>query len=165
MCCCARSEANHLSMTIHAFFHLLGWSFAETGSKAVDFDIMCKALGVNVDVSSMRQGTVLIDNTEARKKELGEFIDKVVPTKKLSSVDALKLRGRMQFTAGQLFGRVAKTCLARVTNHAYRSSTSEASDALISSLILFKKFLLAQKPQSCHGSHAANVVSLHRCEF
>ena len=76
VCCCARSEANHLSMTIHAFFHLLGWSFAETGSKAVNFDIMCKALGVNVDVSSMRQGTVLIDNTEARKKELGEFIDK-----------------------------------------------------------------------------------------
>ena len=137
VCCCARSEANHLSMTIHAFFHLLGWSFAETGSK-----------GVNVDVSSMRQGTVLIDNTEARKKELGEFIDKVVSTKKLSSVDALKLRGRMQFTAGQLFGRVAKTCLARVANHAYRSSTSEASDALISSLILFKKFLLAQKPRA-----------------
>ena len=148
VCCCARSEANHLSMTIHAFFHLLGWSFAETGSKAVDFDVMCKALGVNIDVSSMRQGTVLIDNTEARKKELGEFIDKVVSTKKLSSVDALKLRGRMQFTAGQLFGRVAKTCLARVTNHAYRSSTSEASDALISSLILFKKFLLAQKPRA-----------------
>ena len=148
VCCCARSEANHLSMTIHAFFHLLGWSFAETGSKAVDFDMMCKALGVNIDVSSMRQGTVLIDNTEARKKELGEFIEKVVSTKKLSSVDALKLRGRMQFTAGQLFGRVAKTCLARVTNHAYRSSTSEASDALISSLVLFKKFLLAQKPRA-----------------
>ena len=33
VCCCPRSEANHLSMTIHAFFHLLGWSFAETGSK------------------------------------------------------------------------------------------------------------------------------------
>ena len=148
VCCCPRSEANHLSMTIHAFFHLLGWSFAETGSKAVDFDIMCKALGVNIDVSSMRQGTVLIDNTEARKKELGEFIEKVVSTKKLSSVDALKLRGRMQFTAGQLFGRVAKTCLARVTNHAYRSSTSEAGDALISSLVLFKKFLLAQKPRA-----------------
>ena len=109
---------------------------------------MCKALGVNIDVSSMRRGTVLIDNTEARKKELGEFIEKVVSTRKLSSIDALKLRGRMQFTAGQLFGRVAKTCLARVTNHAYRSNTSEASDALISSLVLFKKFLLAQKPRA-----------------
>ena len=134
-------------MTVHAFFHLLEWSFAETGSKAVDFDTMCKALGVNIDVSLMRQGTVLIDNTEARKKELGDFIEKIVTTKKLSSVDALKLRGRMQFTAGQLFGRVAKTCLARVTNHAYRSNTSDVSDPLISSLVLFKRFLLAQKPR------------------
>ena len=76
-------------MTIHAFFHLLGWTFAETGSKAVEFDTMCKALGVNIDVSSMRRGTVLIDNTEARKKELGDFIEKVVSTRKPSSIDAL----------------------------------------------------------------------------
>ena len=33
-------------------------------------------------------------------------------------------------------------------NHAHRSNTSEASDALISSLVLFKKFLLAQKPRA-----------------
>ena len=147
VCCCPKGEANHLSMTVHAFFHLLGWSFAKTGSKAVDFDAMCKALGVTIDVSLMHQGRVLIDNTEARKKELGEFIEKIVTTRKLSSVDALKLRGRMQFTAGQLFGRVAKTCLARVTNHSYRSNSSDVSEPLVSSLVLFKRFLLAQKPR------------------
>ena len=146
-CCCPKSEANHLSMTVHAFFHLFGWSFAETGSKVVDFDAMCKALGVTIDVSLMHQGRVLVDNTEARKRELGEFIDKIVTTRKLSSADAFKLRGRMQFTAGQLFGRAAKTCLARVTNHAYRSSSSDVSESLVSSLILFKRFLLAQKPR------------------
>ncbi len=118
------------------------------GAKAVDFDAMCRALGVNIGVSLMHQGRVLIDNTEARKKELGEFIDKIVGTRKLSSADALKLRGRMQFTAGQLFGRVAKTCLARVTNHAYRSCSHDVSESLMSSLVLFKRFLLAQKPRT-----------------
>ena len=147
VCCCPKSEATHLSMTVHAFFHLFGWSFAETGSKAVDFDAMCKALGVTIDVSLMHQGRVLVDNTEARKRELGEFTDKIVSTRKLSSADALKLRGRMQFTAGQLFGRVAKTCLARATNHAYRSSSSDVAESLVSSLTLFKRFLLAQKPR------------------
>ena len=117
VCCCPKSEATHLSMTVHAFFHLFGWSFAETGSKAVDFDAMCKALGVTIVVSLMHQGRVLVDNTEARKREFGEFIDKIVSTKKLSSADALKLRGRMQFTAGQLFGRVMscpshKSCIS-----------------------------------------------------
>ena len=95
----------------------------------------------------MHQGRVFVDNTEARKRELGEFIDKIVSTRKLSSADALKLRGRMQFTAGQLFGRVAKTCLARVTNHAYQSSSSDVAESLVSSLTLFKRFLLAQKPR------------------
>ena len=108
---------------------------------------MCKAPGVNIDVSLIHQGRVLVDNTEARKKELGEFIDKIVETKKLSSADALKLRGRMQFTAGHLFGRVAKTCLAKVTNHAYRSGSNDVSESLVTSLTLFKRFLLPQKPR------------------
>ena len=126
-------------MTVHAFFHLLGWSFAEAGAKAVDLDAMCKALGVNIDVSLMHQGRVLIDNTEASKKELGEFIDKIVGTRKLSSADALKLRrGRMQFTAVQLFGRVTKTCLARVTNHAYRSCSNDVPEPLVSSLVCLR---------------------------
>ena len=147
VCCCPKSESKHLSMTVHAFFHILGWTFAEAGSKAIDFDGVCKALGVTIDVSLMHQGRVLVDNTESRKRELGDFIDHVVTTRKLNSADALKLRGRMQFTSGQLFGRVAKTCLAKVTNHAYRSGSTEASESLISSLVLFKTFLLAQKPR------------------
>ena len=134
-------------MTVRAFFHILGWTFAEAGSKAVDFDGVCKALGVTIDVSLMHQGRVLVDNTESRKRELGDFIDAIIKTKKLSSADALKLRGRMQFTAGQLFGRVAKTCLAKVTNHAYCSGSTDVSDSLASSLLLFKTFLLAQKPR------------------
>ncbi len=48
----------------------------------------------------------------------------------------------MQFTSGQLFGRVAKTCLARVTNHAYRSGSNDP-EALASPLVLFRKFLIA----------------------
>ena len=54
----------------------------------------------------------------------------------------------MQFTAGQLFGRVAKTCLARVAKHAYRSGSNDASESLVSSLVLFKRFLSAQMPRT-----------------
>ena len=50
----------------------------------------------------------------------------------------------MQFSS-QLFGQVTKTCLAKVTNHAYRSDSTDVSDSLVSSLLLFKTFLLAQK--------------------
>ena len=36
---------------------------------------MCKALEVSIDVSSMHPGRIPVDNTEFRKKELGDFID------------------------------------------------------------------------------------------
>ena len=62
---------------------------------------MCKALGVNIDVSLMHQGRVLVDNTEARKRELGECIDKTLGTRKLSSADALKLRGAVVWQCRQ----------------------------------------------------------------
>ena len=71
VCCCPKSEAKHLFMTVHAFFHLLGWTFAEAGAKAIDFDTMCKALGVNIGVSLMHQGRVLVGNTETRQKGIG----------------------------------------------------------------------------------------------
>ena len=41
----------------------------------------------------------------------------------------------------------AELCLARVTNHAYRSGSSDVAESLVSSLTLFKRFLLAQKPR------------------
>ncbi len=152
-------------MTVHAVFHLLGWSFAEAQPKAVGSDAMCKALGVNIDVSLMHQGRVLIDNTDARKRELGDVIDRTVSARKLSSADALKLRGRMQFTAGQLFGRVAKTCLARVTNHAYRSGSNDIPDSLVSSLVLFKRFLLAQKPRTVTAAMSQTWVVFTDASF
>jgi len=43
------------------------------------------------------------------QERVRKFYDTIVKTQKLNSADALKLKGRVQFTAGELFGRVAKT--------------------------------------------------------
>ena len=75
-------------------------------------------------IDAQRQGSDRVP-----QKELGDFIDHVVKMKKLNSADALKLRGRMQFSSGQLFGRVAKTCLTNVMHHAYRSGGTDASES------------------------------------
>lgn len=42
---------------------MLGWTFAEVGSKAIDFDGVRKALEVTINVSLMHQERVLVDNT------------------------------------------------------------------------------------------------------
>ena len=96
-------DASSMTESIHCLFRLLGWKFAEGGAKAPPFSNTFCALGVSIDVKNMAAGEVKIDNTENRKKELCETIDLCLETKRLSRHDALKLRGRMQFTAGQVY--------------------------------------------------------------
>ena len=45
----------------------LGWRFAESGDKAPPFGEFVNALGVSIDVSSMGERKILIDNTANRK--------------------------------------------------------------------------------------------------
>ena len=141
---------------VHCLFRLLGWKFAEGGAKAPPFSKTFCALGVSIDVTNMAAGEVKIDNTENRKKELCETIDLCLETKRLSRHDALKLRGRMQFTAGQVYGRVAKTCLGHVTMHAYSTKGAMLSLNTVNALTLYCDMLVNQGPRSLsrRSSHA-----------
>ena len=144
---CRQSEATHLTKVVNTVLRLLGWAFAETGPKAPEFSNTAQALGVRVDVTNMHLGEVWVDNTESRKSDLSSCIQGVLQSGVLGTAEALKLRGRMQFTTGQLFGRLSRTALSKVTHHAYRSNVARISKDLQSALFLHDKFLLAGKPR------------------
>ena len=71
----------------------------------------------------------------------------MLQTGELSTADALKRRGRMQFTSGQLFGRLSRAALNKVTHHAYRSCRARTSTDLQVALSLYDRFLLSGKPR------------------
>lgn len=144
---CRESEANHVTAVINTVFRLLGWDFAEDGPKAPAFASSAQALGVRLDVSEMHQGKVWIDNTDSRKTDLSACIQDVLRTGDLNTADALRLRGRMQFTSGQLFGRLSRAALNKVTHHAYRSCKSKTSPDLQMALSLYEQFLVAGQPR------------------
>ena len=112
-----QSAARHLTSIVNAVFKLLGWAFAEDGPKAPEFAGVAQALGVRVDVSEMHHGNAWINNIESRKSDLSSCIKDVLQPGELSAADALRLRGRMQFTSGQLFGRLSRAALNKVTHH------------------------------------------------
>ena len=141
-------EASNITETIHCLFRLLGWKFAEGGAKAPPFNKTFCALGVNIDVEGMASGEVKIDNTSSRKQDLCETIDACLERNRLSRHDALRLRGRMQFTAGQVCGRVAKTLLGHVTMHAYSTRGSVLSHSTMNALKLYCDMLMNQGPRS-----------------
>ena len=142
-----QSEAAHLTSVINSFLTLLGWSFAEDGSKAPPFSGTAQALGVKIDVSDMHNGRAWVDNTESRKEDISSAIKKVSNSRELTTADALKLRGRLQFTSGQLFGRLSRTTLSKITHHAYRSCNAKVHDDLCSALTWCDKLLVAGKPR------------------
>ena len=119
---CPKNEASSVTNCMHLLFELLGWEFAKTGEKAVPFSERFRALGVSIDLSSWQHGYVLFDNTPGRKQELAESISSHLKSGEISRHEAVRLRGRLQFACGQLFGRVSRSVLAMLTQHAYSNS-------------------------------------------
>ena len=130
----------------------LGWRFAESGDKAPPFGGRVSALGVSIDVSSMGEGKLLVDNTSNRKLEISSLMSSVIEGGRLPRADALRLRGRLQFASGQHFGRLAKKALSIVTGHAYSSKNATLDVETISALKLFLSCLESQRPRAVHRS-------------
>lgn len=107
------SLAGESRLGIHLFFKLLEWLFAETSV------CVSKHLEITLNVTALHENTVLLDNAESRKTELIAMIDSSLRDRKMSRQDALRSRGRLQFSSGQVFGRVVKSAWAAITHHAY----------------------------------------------
>ena len=65
------------------------------------FPLVSLLWALTSDVSDMHTGLVRVDNTSARKCDLIETLDSVIGAGRLPQQQALRLRGRMQFSAGQ----------------------------------------------------------------
>ena len=109
---CDSNEQVSVDGSVRFMLKSLGWRFAESGDKAPPFSGSVNALGVSIDVSSMGEGKILLDNTANRKLEISWVICSVIEGGPLPRADALRLRGRLQFASGQLFGRLAKKALS-----------------------------------------------------
>ena len=76
---------------------------------------------------------ILFDNTAKRKVELCEEKDSILADATLKQPHALKLRGRMQFADGQLFGQASRLCLREVSAHAFSDCGERVGPRLTSS--------------------------------
>jgi hypothetical protein len=112
-------------MTVCLLFRLLGWKFAEEGDKAEDFAKEFGALGIRIMLEESATGVVKFTNTESRAAELKSIINTIIGKGSMTLVEAQRLRGRMQFMDGQLFGRLGKLCMREVTNHSLMPNSTK----------------------------------------
>ena len=68
----------------------------------------------------------------------------------MTLVEAQRLRGRMQFMDGQLFGRLGKLCMREVTNHTCEFQRPKVSSRTAHALRRFAIFLEHAEPRRIH---------------
>lgn len=136
------SIASATTSAVNLLFKMLGWAIAEDGSKASDFSQCLKALGIVVNLSKISDGCVLFSNTKKRVVELTKYIQSF-----LNADYTQKLRRRMQFADGQLFGRVGSLCVKAVAQHAVEHGGGKLSKHCKRSLQRFAESLKLAVPR------------------
>ena len=91
-----------------------------------------------------------------RASELKETISSLLTKVRMSVVEAQKLRGRMQFVDGQIFGRLGRLCMRAITQHAFPFKGERLERNTIDAMKRFSIFLDYPEPRSLEL--ASNVV-------
>ena len=109
-------SCKHLDLIITMFFRLFGWNVSS--EKQLDFDCVCNVLGISLNLRDAKFGVAYFGNTEKRTAELRDALrsylanDAALPR----GAELAKLRGRLQFASGQMFGRRARHALGMLTD-------------------------------------------------
>ncbi|CAK9103928.1 unnamed protein product [Durusdinium trenchii] len=132
--------SRHTDICISVMFQLLGWETSV--EKLVPFNTCCKVLGVQLDLGQSVFGKALVSNTKDRSAELTDEIDSILACGRLKRHDGERLRGRLQFASGQLFGRKFRLLLSVLNRHVSRGWT-QISDDLRQALVSIRSRLVS----------------------
>ncbi len=130
--------ANNSERSMSLLLDLLGWKFDKEGPKADSFSNCVTTLGVVIDLEKTCKGELSLSNTEKRRADSIEMIEKVPADKHLDKKSAQVLRGKLAFAYAQIFGMSGKLALQYTSWHAFRVPfttiiSDQLSDALIRS--------------------------------
>ena len=86
---------------------MLGWRLATAAKKRLPFSKTFVSLGVQVDLSMAGDGIVLLSHKPGRIDNLEEQIQAVTDADTMTFKEALSIRGKVFYSEGQVFGRLA----------------------------------------------------------
>ena len=138
-------------------FELLGVDYAKEGKKAPPFSREFKLLGVRVDLHDAPKGVVKLGNTPERREELLHFIEDILSSNKLDLKTAERLRGRLVFFEGFVFGRASNSAMRTVDRAARDGKTANGLSAEVQKClkVLRQRLMLAEPVEisdRCHKS-------------
>ena len=108
------------------FMDIVGFQVSTDFNKVMPFNEIVELLGVQVDLSDVPRGSLVVRNKPGRVDEIRALVDGYLSSNSLSPSAAASLRGKIQFTEGQHYLRLG--CLAaRVIGERASSLTKATS--------------------------------------
>ena len=144
ICLSAEQESKSVDLAVMTLFRLLGWKVSE--SKDKPFSTEFGALGVLINFERFLEGEVFFNNTEKRVKEVSSSLRKAVDDTSLTQKDLSRLRGRMLFAGGQLFGRAGRLCISALKSDDQKTS-ADLDEAAKAAMLQFADLLEAKLPR------------------
>ena len=126
----------------------LGWSFAETGKKALPYAPVFHALGATLDVSSCGSGKLTVGNKKSRVEELKRDAVRILDAGSISRHEAAAFHGRLNFAQGQLFGCIMKPAMQLLSKWAERRCAKGDAKVLASVMTYIVTVLETAPPRS-----------------
>ena len=141
---CRSEEQVHVERVLHGFFALLGWKVSE--DKDHGFQEEFTALGIWVSFSRFLHSEVLFFNTPSRIQEVSAYLNSLLEVRTSTKKELERIRGRMLFAGGQLFGRLGRTCV-KALQQAEADPQCVITDAMASAITLFIDLLRNGPPR------------------
>ena len=126
----------------------LGWSFAESGKKALPYAPVFHALGVTLDVSACGSGKLTVSNKKTRVEELKRDAARILDAGAIFRQEAAAFHGRLNFAQGQLFGCIMKPAMQLLSKWAERQCEKGDAKVLASVMTYIVTVLETAPPRS-----------------
>ena len=150
-------EAKAVDLAISTLFRLLGWKVSD--SKDKPFAEGFSALGVWINFERFLKGEVLFHNTDKRIAEVASSLRRATEDPGLTQKDLSRIRGRMVFAGGQLFGRAGRLCVSALSGDGCPGRINLSDDAK-RAMLQFADLLEAKWPRVVSD---ASALHFHRC--
>ena len=154
------ATAQTTDIAARAMCSLLGWDLALDEKKNRPFSKKFSQLGLIANLSELPSGTASYENKPERVAELSELILQIVKSGKCPKPVMAEIRGKGQYSASQVAGRIAAGVLHELGDHQYRSTTDVLSQRSIELLLQLKEILSTSPPRSisCYGEKRPILV-------
>ena len=136
--------------SMELIFLLTGWQYATEGKKCSSFDRVCRALGVEFDLTKSGEKTLAIRNTEQRVQDLQALLTATIEGGTLGKQEALVLRGKLGFADSFLHGRLGALLLKQLSEHAYGRAVKITGELKLSLRMMLQR-LQSGRPRTINA--------------